>query len=66
MTSDDLFELDTMNEMFGHQRGSMPSGENTQGAYELSDDRTDRSTPWARSKLDQQHTGELAPRAHRD
>jgi hypothetical protein len=32
----------------------MLSGENTQGAHELSDDRTDRSTPWARSELDQQ------------
>jgi hypothetical protein len=37
----------------------MLSGENTHGAHELSDDRTDRSTPWARSELDQQHTGEL-------
>jgi hypothetical protein len=38
----------------------MLSEENTQGAHELSDGRTDRSTPWARSELEQQHTGELA------
>jgi hypothetical protein len=59
ITSDDT-TMATWASADQRQRNRVHSVNNKGGGRELSDGRTDKSTPWARSDLEQQHTGELA------